>query len=483
MLLAVDIGTTVLKAGLFSRDGTAVSRAERPLVLLHDPDPVRHETDARGWTRALREATGDLGLHGGAPVEAVVVSGNNPTLVPAAADGTPLANAISWMDRRATEEARWIAGARGCPTDASHFLPKALWLQRNRPEVYERSRWLFSCPEHVAFALTGAAVTFLPTPQYTRSIMWDADIVRLVGLDPDRFPPFLASGARVGEVTAAGAAATGVPAGSPVFAGAPDYIVALLGTGAVAPGRACLRAGTSEGVNLCSPREIRDPRLMCVSHVAEGCWNVSGFISTSGKALEWFMKASGAAAAGYERLFEDITRVTPGADRLLFLPYLAGERAPIWDPDARGAFVGLTLNHGAREMARAVVESVAYAVRDVIEVMEEAGAAVRDLRITGRPSRSAAWNRIKADVTGRRILVPAAADPDLAGDACLALYGLGDYGSIAAAADSIAKTGAVFEPDPGATRVYDELFALYRETYRGLRPVFAALARRGEGGR
>jgi xylulokinase len=270
MLLAVDVGTTVLKAGLFGRDGTAVSRAERPLVLLPDPDPVRHETDAGGWIRALREATGDLGLHGGAPVGAVVVSGNSPTLVPAAVDGAPLANAITWMDRRAAEEARWIAEVRGCPTDASHFLPKALWLQRNRPDVYDRSRWLFSCPEHVVFALTGTAVTFLPTPQYTRSIMWDAEIVRRIGLDADRFPPFLASGARVGTVTVAGAAATGIPEGSPVFAGAPDYIVALLGTGTVAPGRACLRAGTSEGVNLCSPREIDDARLMCVSHVAAG---------------------------------------------------------------------------------------------------------------------------------------------------------------------------------------------------------------------
>jgi xylulokinase len=153
----------------------------------------------------------------------------------------------------------------------------------------------------------------------------------------------------------------------------------------------------------------------------------SGFISTSGKALEWFMRASGGTAAGYERLFGDVAKVPAGADRLLFLPYLAGERSPIWDPDARGAFVGLTLNHGTREMSRAVVESVAYAVRDVIEVMEEAGAPVRDLRITGRPSRSPVWNQIKADVTGRRILVPAAADPDLAGDASLALYGLGDY--------------------------------------------------------
>jgi sugar (pentulose or hexulose) kinase len=224
------------------------------------------------------------------------VSGNSPTLVPTAADGSPLANAITWIDRRSTEEARWIGEMRGCPTDASHFLPKALWLLRNRPRIYEGSRWFFSCPEYVVFKLTGVAATFLPTSQYARSIMWDAEAVRSVG-----------------KVTAACAGETGVPEGVPVFAGAPDYIVSLLGTAAVAPGRACLRSGTSEGVNLCSRTEVRDPRLMCVNHIAEGCFNVSGFSSCP----------------------------------------LTGERAPIWDPDARGAFIGLTLNHRASDMTRA----------------------------------------------------------------------------------------------------------------------------------
>lgn len=245
------------------------------------------------------------------------------------------------------------------------------------------------------------------------------------------------------------------------------------------PGRACLRAGTSEGVNLCSQTEINDPRLMCVSHIAEGCFNVSGFTSTSGKALEWFKNATGREAADYAELFNDIAGIPAGSNRLLFLPYLAGERAPIWDPDARGAFVELTLNHGRREMTRAVVESVAYSVRDIIEVMEEAGASVRDLRITGRPSRSPLWNQIKADVTGRRILVPAARDSDLMGDACLALYGLGEFGSIAAASDAIVTMSAIFEPDPSNARVYDEMFGLYRESYQGLRSVFANLSPRG----
>ncbi len=215
---------------------------------------------------------------------------------------------------------------------------------------------------------------------------------------------------------------------------------------------------------------------MCVSHLAAGCYNVSGFISTSGKAFQWFKNATGKAAVTYEQLFADIAEIPPGSNRLLFLPYLAGERTPIWDPCARGAFIGLTLNHGRRDMTRAVVESVAYAIRDVVETMEEAGMSVRDLRISGSPSRSAAWNQVKADVTGRRILVPAHQDADLAGDACLALFGLGEYESIVAAAEAIVTMGAVFEPDAGRGRLYDELFCLYRESYKGLRSVFAKLA-------
>jgi xylulokinase len=475
MILTVDVGTSVLKAALFHRSGIPAVRAEAGITLLRNPDPTRHEVDAQEWVSALRQATAGLGLPGGGKVDAVVVSGNSPTLVPVAADGTPLSNAITWMDRRSVEEARIVAERRRCPIDASFFLPKALWLLRNQPDVYGRARWLFSCPEYLSFLLTGSAATFLPTPGYERSIMWDAEAVRSLGMDPEKFPPFLASGRLLGDVSSAGMEIAGVPRGTPVFAGAPDYIVSLLGTGTVVPGRACLRAGTSEGINLCSPTGIRDPRLLCVEHIATGCYNVSGFISTSGKALEWFKAAMGRREQSYDSLFDDAARVPPGSNRLLFLPYLAGERAPIWDPDARGAFIGLTLNHARPEMTRAVLESVAFAIRDVIEVMQEAGASVEDLRITGRPSRSAAWNQIKADVTGRRILVPSQPDSDLAGDVCLALFGLGEFESVAAASQSIVTMGASFEPDAGRGRIYDAMFGLYRESYRGLRSVFAKL--------
>jgi xylulokinase len=199
-------------------------------------------------------------------------------------------------------------------------------------------------------------------------------------------------------------------------------------------------------------------------------------ISTSGKALEWFRGAVGRADGSWKSLFAEIESVPAGADRLLFLPYLAGERAPLWDPMARGAFIGLTLNHGRAEMLRAVAESVGFAIRDVVEVMEEIGLSVQDLRITGRPARSREWNQIRADITGRRILVPEAEDSDLAGDVCLALAALGEYGSAAEASEAIVRIGSVCEPVAERTRLYDELFALYRESYRGLKAVFEKLS-------
>jgi xylulokinase len=475
MILAVDVGTTQLKAGLFDRDGRIAARAHAPLALIPHPDPLRHEADARTWVAGLARAAKDLAAAGAGPIEAVVVSGNGPTLVPVGGDGAPLAPAMTWMDRRGVEEARIVAECRGAPTDPTFYLPKALWILRNRPRLYEQARWFFSCPEYLAFVLTGVPTTYLPTPEYTR-YYWEATSITALGMDPGKFPPFVASGRVLGRVSAAGAEVTGIPAGVPVVAGGPDFIVSLLGTATVVPGRACIRAGTSEGINLCSASPISDRRLLCVTHVTPGCWNVSGMISTSGKALEWCRAALGRENESWDSLFAEIEEVPAGADRLLFLPYLAGERAPLWDPSARGAFIGLTLNHGSAAMLRAVAESVGFAVRDVVTVMEELGLAVQDLRITGRPSRNRTWNQVRADITGRRILVPEAEDSDLAGDVCLALVGLGVHGSPAEAAEAIVRIGSVFEPRAERTRVYDELFALYRESYRGLKAVFEKLS-------
>lgn len=212
-------------------------------------------------------------------------------------------------------------------------------------------------------------------------------------------------------------------------------------------------------------------------HVIEPNLNISGVISTSGKAVSWFRKASGDSCDDYEGFFGELCQVEPGAGHLLFLPYLSGERAPIWDPDARGAFVGLTLNHGRAQMARAVVESTAFAMRDVIETMESLGGRVSELRVTGNPARNPVWNQIKADITGRPLIVPSFPHAELLGDLCLALAALGDYPGPDVAAEELVTMERVHEPDPALRGLYDEMFGLYRESYRALKPVFADLSK------
>jgi len=480
VILTFDIGTSVLKGGIFDNSGHLRSRAEVPVHLNDRDDPLMHEADANNWVSALSLVTAQLELPGTSGhdrgIEALVVSGNGPTLVPVGSKGEPLDFAMTWMDRRGVEEARMIAEVTGRYVDPTFYLPKALWVYRNKPELYQRTRHFCTCPEFIDLYLTGKAYTVLPSEQFTPYI-WTAGTIEKLGMDPDKFPPFIRPGEAVGEVRKEAEELLGIPAGTPVFAGGPDFVMTLLGTATVRPGRACDRAGTSEGINLCAERPVEDNRLLCLPHIIAGYTNISGIISTSGKALSWFKSISGRGDLDYETLFEDICQVPPGSRSLLFLPYLAGERAPLWDPYARGTFIGLTANHGRKEMTRAVVEAVGFAVRDVIEVMGENGLEIGELRVTGGQAKSPLWNQIKADITQRKILVPEEQDSELLGDVCIGLFALGNYKSLAEASESLVRIGRSYTPAPELRELYDRLFELYRASYRGLKEVFSELAK------
>jgi len=472
MILVLDIGTTVLKGALLRHDGTPIEVGQKTLTLLSSSShAVRHETDAWAWAQGVREICAGFGLSLRKKPAAIVVSGNGPTLVPVGDDDRPLHSAMLWMDRRCVEEAAAVSDISGFYVDPTFYLPKALWFYKHVPEIYQRTRFFFSCSEYVSYLLTGRAITILPVDEYKRYV-WTEDLVSQLGMDWNKFPEFVRLGDHIGETTPAACDLLGVPAGVPVFAGGPDFIVSIIGTGTVAPGRACDRAGTSEGINLCADRTTSDPRLLSVGHVIDGYTNISGIVSTSGKALQWFKEITGQAAAPFEDVFGDIEQVPAGSNKLIFLPYLAGERAPIWDPNARGAFVGLTMNHGRREMTRAVVESVGFAIRDIITVMEEVGLHVDDMRITGGQAKSAPWIQTKADITGKRFLLPVMKDAELAGDLAIALYGLGHYESLAEAAENAVQIERIFEPRKEYRQVYDDLFEVYRESYEGLKGPF-----------
>jgi xylulokinase len=471
VILVFDFGTTTVKGALFSPGGELIDTKSMPIRLEQVTEANIHELDPEKWIEALRNLSAYLIRGNGASVEAVVVSGNGPTLVAVDAEGRPLRPAMTWLDRRGIRESGIIEERCGVSVDPSFYLPKVLWLKRNEPKVYDRTFHFYSCDSFITQLLTGEAVMVFPG-EGLESLVWTEAMIEKLDLDKSKFPRYVEFGELIGEITAAAGKAYGLRAGVPVFAGGPDFVMSILGTAAVSPGQACDRAGTSEGINICTERRIDDRRLLCYRHIAPGFWNVAGIISTSGKAYQWLKESALGGSYSYDALDGMAAAARPGAGKLIFLPYLSGERAPIWDPYARGVFFGLALHHDTGDLARAVLESTGFAIRDILATIEEHGITCDELRVAGNPARNETWNKIKADITGKRILLPENCDSELIGNLCVAMSSLGRFASAAEAAGQLVTICKVFEPEIENRKLYDELFARYREIYGKLKPLF-----------
>ncbi len=471
MILTIDLGTTTLKAALFSEDGVLCSIRH---ATIGKPSQT-HEIDPIQWSKALSSVCSALGSL--SSVKAVVISGNGPTLVPVLGEPeskegllfSKTGMARTWLDRRPVLESSEISSILGTFVDSGFFLPKALYLMRHERKTYEKSLWLLSSHEYLDYLLTGVAKAIIHSDD-SQQWYWTESLVTKLGLDKDKFPPFCNPGDLIGAVTTLANTVLGIPTGIPVFAGAPDFYVSILGTGTVEVGQVCNRSGTSEGINLCTRKPLGDPRLMTYHHPVSPYYNVSGIISTSGKAIEWAKNLVGGKDVSFIDLYAKMAEAEPGSGGVVFLPYLSGERAPIWDPDARAVFSGLNLETGASELLRSVAEGTCFAMRDVITVMEELGSEVGQLRITGGPSESDFLNQLKADITGREVLIPAMQDAELMGCLIIALKALGHFASYREASIAVVKTKHIFKPEPTLQKLYNELFATYRSLKEGRIP-------------
>ena len=479
MILAIDIGTTAVKCALFAGGDTAGADAPTPgACLAVDRAPVtaegvREETDAHVWSGAVQTALTRLPQGAGA-VTACVLTGNGPTLIPCDAAGQPVGPALTWLHARARREAREVAERTGIAVDASFPLPKSLWLSRQRPATFERSAWLLSCAEWVAFLLTGSAHTAIGARGVDR-FYWSGEALATLGLDPDRFPPFAVAGEQIGRVTRQAAETFGIAAGAHVYAGAADFQMALIGSGTVDAGRTLDRSGSSEGINHASAVPVDDGRLIVAPHLVDGLHNLGGVTSASGRALSWLAHSASPATVQVSTAVERGAAAAPGARRALFLPYLSGERTPHWNAEASAAFLGLTLLHGWDEMARAVLESVGFAIRQIIAILAEHGCRVEELTACGGPARYDAWNRIKADVTGVPVRTLANPEADLVGCACVALTAEGHFKDLATAAAALVRPGREFEPDRSLADLYAELFDTYQRAGGALLPLYPHL--------
>jgi len=464
LLLTIDIGTSSFKSALWDYDGNRLSHAAVPLSIISDGN--KHEAECSQWLRAFENCCGRLGSL--ATVEAVIISGNGPTLVPvtgkpsAAKDGlcVPAENARLWLDRRAVEYQTEVSKLMGGFVDAGFFLPKILGIKNDENELYERVDCFLGCPEYLAYSLTGEPRTVFPCEGFDRWF-WNDVVLEKLNLDKKKFPDFIKPGDQFGTLLPSVAGLFGFAKNIPVISGGPDFFAAILGSGVKEPSQVCDRTGSSEGINLCTKNRVNDERLMSYAHPVSPYWNLSGIISTTGKAVEWGGNLLG--LSDIEDFYTLAHNSAPGSGGLVFLPYLTGERAPIWDPSVRGVWHGIGLYSGRSEFANSILEGIGFAIRDVITVMEESGERAAELRVTGGMADNSFLNQIKADITGKKILQPLQKDTELIGLAVIGACYLGKFSSFAEASCEMVHIEKTYEPNLKNATLYDELFGEYKK--------------------
>jgi xylulokinase len=471
-LLGLDLGTTEVKAGIVGLDGRMLGLARHAYGLEVGRADGRAEQDPGAWWSAVVGAVRALRAADVADIVAIAADGHGPTLVATDARGEATRPAITFLDTRSAAEAEELSAATGVRGWSLAGLPAALWVERNEPTVAAATAWYLATWEWLAFRLTGVA----SSPLVPDQVVPDLERVAEAGVPVDRLPPRTATGDVVGALTEAAAEAVGLRAGIPVVGGTVDAFASYLGAGLLEPGDAYDPGGSAGGFGVYWDRPLEVPGGFVTPAPLAGRWSVGAAMAATGRALDWYRTSILGDTITIDALLAEAAETPPGADGLVFLPYLAGERSPIWDPDAKGVLAGLTLAHGRGHVARAIVEASALAIRHVSAPMLSAGVHVTEMRVCGGPARSPFWNAVKADVTGFRVAVPAVLETAVLGSGILAATGIGAYHDVPAAIEAMTCVVQRIEPRAELAPVYDRLYDAYTELYPATDPILRPLA-------
>jgi len=471
-VLAIDLGTTDVKVGLVALDGRLLALARAGYDTDVDAATGRAEQDPDAWWAAIGLAVREAMRADVADVAAIGLDGHGPTLVAVDTAGRPTRPAIIWQDTRSRSEQAELAAATGLEGWALAGLPAALWVERHEPDVAAATCWYLATWDFIAFRLTGRAATSLVDGQPFP----DSAALDRLGVPGSKVPPIVSAGSIVGELAGDAAASLGLRAGIPLVAVIVDAWSSFHGAGMTRAGDAMDPGGAAGGFGVYWERPLDVPGSFSTIAPLPGLCSVGGAMAATGRALDWFRDGIVGGAITVEALLQEAGSTPPGADGVLFLPYLAGERSPLWDPTARGAFVGLSLQHGRGHLVRAIVEASAFAIRHVAEGIVAAGAEVRSMRVCGGPARSELWNQVKADITGFDVEVPAVLETAVEGSAILAATGIGAWPDLAAAIQGMTRVRRRLTPRPELRARYDRAFDAYRRLHPAIAPIVRGLA-------
>ena len=518
LLLGIDYGTGGCKVTVIDETGSFIGEASTEFATYHD-HPGWSEQEPQDWWNALAESLKKLAAKGVdlKSIAACALDGSTHNAVLLDAEYRPVRRTIMWTDQRATAECEALKAGWGEKIFSTCYqmpaptwtLPQMMWLKANEPEVLEKTEHVLFVKDYVRYLLTGEPATDRIEAQGTlmwampgatgTSGAWDAELVALSGLKMSAMPKILEPTDLAGCVTAEAAAFTGLPEGLPVVCGSSDSAVEDYGAGAVEPGDLILKLATAGNVNSMTAAAHPHPKTLTYSHIVPGMWYSVSATNAAALCMRWFrdsfyvksacglemVKSAAAqplnfkAAAGgdlthfnlYSLIDEEASSSPVGANGVFFHPYLQGERCPYWDSNLRASFTGVSISSTRGDFARALMEGVAFSLRDCYRTLEEMKLPVKRIFLIGGGARSRLWSEIVANVFNRPVSVPQPGDASF-GSCLLAGTGIGIFPDVKAAVAKCLHIDRTVEPDPATAVKYDHLFTCYRRIHDALAPTY-----------
>ncbi len=501
-LLGIDIGTSGCKITIFDFEGHVIRWITETYQTFY-PSPGRVEQDANEWWRAVCRGIKHLTAMTAINPENIAgigVDGHGWTCLPMDKFGQPLSPAMIWLDRRSVRQAEYLKkefGANfltelnGNPVDPAYVLPKILWLRGEEPEIFKKTHFFLQSNSFIVYKLTGIA-----SQDYSQSYgyhcfdikkgVWNSTVAETLNLSLDLIPPLSKCHENVGFVSDNAATETGLVSGIPVVAGGLDAACSTLGAGVVNPGQTQEQGGQAGGMSMVLDEPKIHPKLILGYHVLPDKWLLQGGTVGGGGTLKWFANQLGAfeqkladenGKSVFEILSDEAAQIGPGSDGLVFLPYMLGERSPIWNSNARGVFFGLSYHKTRAHLIRSIMEGVGFSLLHNLMTALEVNAAVNELNSVGGSSNSHVWTQIKADITGKVINVPYSDHATPLGAAILAGVGNGVYQDFNEAVTRVVRIHRRHMPNGESHRLYRKYFQLYLDLYENLKDCYETLAK------
>jgi xylulokinase len=494
-LLGIDVGTSGTRALIINEAGRIIGSGVEEHAPFASPHPGWAEQDPRDWWRACGLAVGRAlaaaGIRGDA-ISCIGFSGQMHGAVMLDEAGEVVRPALIWCDQRTEKQSLELEKLFGpgrliqltCNPPLTNFtLTKLLWVRENEPQNWKRVRHIMLPKDYVRFRLTGERATDVADASGTLLLdvahrAWSSEVLNKTEIPRSMLPVLCESPDICAKVSAAGAAATGLVAGIPVVAGAGDQAAGAVGMGIVRPGAVSATIGTSGVVFAATDRPALDPRgrIHTFCHAVPGRWHVMGVTQAAGLSLRWFRDNFGAGPDDgrdpYQRLSDEAANVPAGSDGAFWVPYLMGERTPYLDPNARAALVGLTASHTRAHVIRAILEGVAYSLKDTFTIFDELKVPVERIRLGGGGARGDLWRQIQADVYAHEVELVEAEEGAAYGAAILAGVGAKTWKTVDEACDAVVRVASRVSANAKNSALMQKSYQTYRRVYPALREIF-----------